>query len=478
MKVERRCVPEKRAGLARRADCVAVALGLATLMPAAHAENTADLKDQIEALQRRVALIEALQSQTPQGPNDQADPNQTNPQRAQSSQADPKQAQAPQAADAVTAGSLPGSFKLPGSDTSVKIGGYIKLDAIWNSRSAGLDSINNQLLSGGGIPVGPGANTNDTNHLTVHARETRFSVATSTPTELGDLNTLIETDFFGTLTNTNETDTNSDGLRLRHAWGTLGHFGAGQYWTNFLFVPAFAETLDFGGPVGTIFARQAQVRWTDRWGSSTWAVSLENPESIVAIPGTASTVTADADRVPDIVASDMFQTSVGKFYFGALLRDIRVDSASAPAATQNRWGSGLSLAGVLPVGPLDDFRFNVYGGDDIGRYQPLGFFPDAVVDTSGGIGLINVVGGYGAFRHFWKPGLRTNLVLSASSGQLPAGTFGGINKSDASSHINLIWSPVKNADVGVEFIHARREVESGQTGSLNRIQFSSKFSFS
>lgn len=32
----------------------------------------------------------------------------------------------------VTRGDKPGSFKLPGSDTSVQIGGYVKLDAIYN----------------------------------------------------------------------------------------------------------------------------------------------------------------------------------------------------------------------------------------------------------------------------------------------------------------------------------------------------------
>ncbi len=244
-----------------------------------------------------------------------------------------------------------------------------------------------------------------------------------------------------------------------------------------MYLPSLVDTLDFGGPVGAIFVRQAQVRWTDQASFGQWAVSLENPESVVAVPGTASLVTADSDRVPDIVGSILFENKAGRFWFGGLVRDIRIDSGAAPASTQNRWGAALSAQGIIPVGPRDDFKYNVYGGNGVGRYQPLGFFPDGVVNTTGGLALPRDIGGYGALRHFWKDNLRSSIVLSASRASLPAGAFDGLNKSDQSAHINLIWTPVRNVDVGMEFIHARRELESGQTGSLNRVQFSSKFTF-
>src|SRR6266849_10069986 len=46
----------------------------------------------------------------------------------------------------------------------------------------------------------------------------------------GNMTTFIEGDFFGA--DGNETVTNSNGFRIRHAYGTLGNFLAGQYWTN------------------------------------------------------------------------------------------------------------------------------------------------------------------------------------------------------------------------------------------------------
>ena len=75
-----------------------------------------------------------------------------------------------------------GTFRLPGSDTSVTLGGYVKLDAILSDKSTGVDSVGDQMLNPSLIPVGPDAGAHKTNQVTLHARQTRLSLATSTPT--------------------------------------------------------------------------------------------------------------------------------------------------------------------------------------------------------------------------------------------------------------------------------------------------------
>jgi hypothetical protein len=380
-----------------------------------------------------------------------------------------------QPGNAVTGGDLPGSFKLPGADTSVRIYGYVKLDAVYSDKSAGVDSAADLMLVPQTIPVGPNAGANEKGQLKLGARESRIGVTTGTPTAWGALTTLLEGDFYGA--DGNETVSNSSGFRLRHAYGVLGSFGAGQTWTNFMNVPAFAETLDFGGPVGELFVRQAQVRWTQKFERGEWAVSLENPESVFAVPGTGVAFRADDDRYPDIVGRVTFNTSAGQYWIAALVRNIRADSAAAPAAADNKWGAGIAVSGVVPTIGKDDLRFEGYGGNGIGRYNNPGFYVDGVIDASGRIALPDVVGGYVAYRHFWTPDLRSSLVLSASRADNPAGTFGTINKSDRSAHVNFIWSAAKNVDVGIEYIRAQRETEDGQDGSLNRVQFSAKYAF-
>jgi hypothetical protein len=296
---------------------------------------------------------------------------------------------------------------------------------------------------------------------------------------MGDLNTHVEFDFYGA--DGNESVSNSHGFRLRHAYATLGNFLAGQTWTNFMNPAALPDTLDFGGAVGQIFDRQAQVRWTQAFGASAvgtggqWSIGLENPETVVQIPGGAS-FRADDDRIPDLTGQVLFNTSMGKISVHGLVRQLRVDSAATPAAVSQKWGSAVSVAGVIPAVGKDDFRFTASAGNAIGRYSD-GFFPDGVLGSDGQIRLPKQWGWFPAYRHYWFDHLRSNLVLSTASESNPAGAPASTNKSTASVHVNLIWSPVANSDLGVEYIHADRKTEDGLKGSLNRLQASAKYAF-
>ena len=445
---------ESRNAFKAKTLAVAIAIGLGGTATAARAEELQDLKAQIEALQKKVGELEIKQETT-----------------------EKKQAALPD--NVVTGGATKGSFKLPGSNTSVTVGGYVKLDAVFSNPSAGVDTKADLSLDPTAIAVGPTAGNNERNQVKFGARESRLFVKTNTPTSMGDLNTHVEFDFYGA--DGNESVSNSHGFRLRHAYGTLGNLLAGQTWTNFMNPASLPDTLDFGGPVGQIFDRQAQVRWTQPFGDSgsttrgQWSVGLENPETVVQIPGGAS-FRADDDRFPDITGQVVFNTSIGKISVHGLMREIRIDSAAAPAAVSQKWGGAVSVAGVIPAVGRDDFRFTASAGNAIGRYSN-GFFPDGVVGSDGQIRLPKQWGGFAAYRHYWFDPLRSNLVLSMASENNPAGAPANTNKSTASAHANLIWSPVANADLGIEYIYAERKTEDGLRGHLNRLQASAKYAF-
>jgi len=275
----------------------------------------------------------------------------------------------------VTGGDTPGSFKLPGSKTSVTLGGYVKLDAIFSDPSAGVGSSADQELEASGIPIGAEGKANERAQLKLHARQSRLFAKTTTPTAWGELKTYVEADFFGAPGN--ETASNSNGLRVRHAYGTLGHLLAGQTWTTFSDVAAYPETLDFGGAVGVPFTRQAQVRWTQPFRGGQWSVALENPETIAALPNGTS-FRADDDRLPDLAGIVQFETAHGHYSLAGMVRQLRIDSASQPASRAQRFGAALGVNGVIPVGARDDTRFTAYAGNAIGRYS-TGFLEDAVL---------------------------------------------------------------------------------------------------
>jgi hypothetical protein len=412
----------------------------------AHADEASAVQAQLDALTRRLEQLEKRQSA----------PASSSP-----------------ASGAVTGGDIPGSFKLPGSNTSVKLGGYAKLDAVFSDKSAGVGSTADLEYEAGAVPVGPTAGANERNQVKLHARQSRFFLQTSTPSNWGDVTSYLEFDLFGA--SGNESVSNSHGLRLRHAYGTIGHLLAGQTWTTASDVATYPETVDFGGPAGVIFARQAQVRWTQPFSGGQWSIALENPETVASLPN-GDSFRADDDRYPDIAGNVKVATRWGNYSIAGLARQLRVDSASAPAARDQKWGGAIGVNGVLPLLRADDVRVSAYYGNAIGRYS-IGFFSDALLDVNGRIVLPTQWLAMAAYRHFWTTDLRSTLALSELHAANPAGTGASVNRGAASAHLNLIWSPTPKSNLGLEFIHATREIQNGESGRLNRVQAAAQYLF-
>src|SRR5712675_2869467 len=104
-------------------------------------------------------------------------------------------------------------------------------------------------------------------------RQSRLGVKTSTPTSMGELKTIFEFELFGTGVDSGQTT-----FRLRHAWGELGQFGAGQTWSPFMDPNVFPNSLEYWGPNGMVFFRNVQVRWMPiRKKSGSVTIALERP---------------------------------------------------------------------------------------------------------------------------------------------------------------------------------------------------------
>ena len=83
-----------------------------------------------------------------------------------------------------------------------------------------------------------------------------------------------------------------------------------------------------------------------------------------------------------------------------------------------------------------------------------------------------------SFRHFWTDKMRTSVWYAIQDyDNKKKFVGGGANKSSESIGINLFYSPFAKLDLGVEYRHAKREVESGADGDLDRVQFTTKYSF-
>ncbi len=87
-------------------------------------------------------------------------------------------------------------------------------------------------------------------------RQSRLGVRATYPTDLGDIKTTFEFELFGTGVDEGQTT-----FRLRHAYGELGAFGAGQTWSPFMDPDVFPNSLEYWGPTGMVFFRNVQARW-------------------------------------------------------------------------------------------------------------------------------------------------------------------------------------------------------------------------
>src|SRR5690242_12164915 len=269
-------------------------IALLTGLPAANADELADLRANQELLQRRIdQLAQAALPETKAYPGVPG---------ALGAQPIPGQA--------IIGGSFPRSFLIPGTDTSIRVGGLIDITPnYWlqgaNSAIPGTPSSNagqngnlNTVPLNGPIVVPGLANQPATlNHsrgngvLTMSVAQTRFNVETRTPTAWGESRTLLEWDFSGCANfscNTRQQDGGDSLLpRLRFAYGTLGGFLGGQAISNFSDADADTEQVDFGGAMGSTGGlRIPQVRYTlaGPYGSA-FSVSAETPTTSMIAPG-------------------------------------------------------------------------------------------------------------------------------------------------------------------------------------------------
>jgi hypothetical protein len=358
-----------------------------------------------------------------------------------------------------------------------KIGGFIKLDVLSSGYQDGdlpAGDIARDYYVPGSIPIG---GDNESRDIDFHAKSSRLNIETTTQIDDKKVVGFVEFDFV--TVGANERVTNAYTPQLRHAYFTYDKWLFGQTWSTFQNAGALPESLDYIGPSeGTVFVRQAQVRFT----VGPFQFSAENPETTVTPFGTAGTtdrVTTDDGTVPDMVARYNLGGKWGNLVVAGLFRDLNYENIPTDI-DDNATAFGVSVSGKIMLGSRDDLRFMVTGGSGIGRYVGLNTFNDAALDatTAGELDTIDALAGFVAYRHMWTDKLRTSVFYSMLEGNhdedLVAGT---VTKAVESLHANVLFSPVAKVTIGGEVMYAKREQENDIEGSMNRVQFSAKYEF-
>ncbi len=381
---------------------------------------------------------------------------------------------------AVTGGDKPRTFKLPGSDTSMQVGGYVKGDFIYDVKSKNDGSFNVASIATKGT-VGDERE----GHVNFHAQQSRMWVKTWTPSDLGEVRTHLEFDFEGG--NGNEIISNSRHPRLRHAYGTLGGFLAGQTWTNFMSLHSYPDTVDFFGPTGMPFLRQVQLRYTFTPSPGlAVSVSVENPETTLVDEGSSpATTQAESlgstiaiDQVPDFTAAVKYSGGPITVKGAAVARWLTVDNGAGIDDEAFAWGLHGSLS--ANVFGRDMIQANIQGGDGIGRYILMTNVFNTL-ETGGDIETVFMWAFSLGYLHRWNDFLQSQIAWGhgeADDGDLATGSQ---SERQDSVHLNLQWRPTPRTIIGIEGIYGRKTVNSNpgadNTNDQIRLQLGARFSF-
>jgi type II secretory pathway pseudopilin PulG len=458
--------------IAPRRRPLTAALLLALAVPGLAGAQTASEKER--ALEARVAELERMVQQLVAQQQAAAPTLPTAP-------PPPPVAAAPAAAPAkpviqtapITSGSNPG--------TTFTYGGFVKLDAMVTDTTGGEiadGSAGRMFYLPSAIPVGAPAEARaDTDF---HAQFSRFWFSADTTLPSGDkLKGYLEMDLFGGGSNAllgNEVATNTHGVAVRHAYVQWNRWLAGQTWSNFQDAAALPDAVDFIGPTeGTVFVRQAQLRYTN----GPWSFSVENPETTITPRlGLGARISSDDNLMPDLTARWLTKGAWGHFTVAALVRELRYDNPATGIDDTAR-GGGISMSGRYNIGANDDLRFMATGGRGIGRYLALGgLASDTVLAADGALETIDGYGGFVAWRHAFSPKLRGNVFYSMAHFDNDAVLTGfGVTERAQSWHANLIYSPLPKLDVGAELIWGQRSLEGEADGDLRRLHTHVKYSF-
>jgi hypothetical protein len=398
-----------------------------------------------------------------------------------------------------------GFFYIPGTDTCLKIGGFVRFDTYFNgAQGSGAAAINTTV----------GLNDRvDTHDVGFRARTTA-SFDARTQTEYGTLRSYARFGFQATsIGGAAATVVYTERAFIQFAGFT---FGNTQSYFDFLAHSYAYSSFQFLGGADTGGGGTLLAAYTAQFGNGLSAtISIEDanqnknllvdattvPGSCAAagvgcvLPVGAGTSDYAAQQVPDIVANFRVDQAWGSAQVMGALHQIRAGCI------------GTNGIGVGCVAPGDEWGFAVGGGVIInlpwnkgdvffleGTYTegalryigaapngPLAYarFDGATVASVWNVdGAFNAVSGiekatgwdiYGGIEHYWTPSLRTSVWGTYSQveygGALSSlistasGTAQGLDHSYNIWAVGTrtVWQPVKNLDLGFEVLYGRIE---------------------
>jgi hypothetical protein len=314
-------------------------------------------------------------------------------------------------------------------------------------------------------------------------RQTRFGVKSNTDTSLGNLYAIFEFELFGTGVDAGQTT-----FRLRHAYGELGQFGAGQTWSPFMDIDVFPNSVEYWGPNGMVFFRNVQLRWMPIKGDTRLTLALERP-------GASADQGDFADRIalqnvttnfplPDLSGEYRMATGFGYVEVAGIVRYMewtdQLDDGDDLSGDAVGWG--VNLSSNIKVG-RSTVRVAAVYGEGIQNYMndaPEDVGPVITGDPARSLeGEALPMLGLTAFIDTnWNERMSTTIGYSRLDIDTTNGQSADAFESGQYALANVMFYPTKNVMFGPEIQWGDREnARDGFSSDDLRFQFSVKYNF-
>lgn len=295
-------------------------------------------------------------------------------------------------------------------------------------------------------------------------RQTKIGFKSSVNTKYGLFTTKFEFDLFGVGDRVAQTD-----IRVRHFYGQLGRFGAGQTNSTFMDGDVFPNTMEYWGPSGMLFFRNIQIRYIPIMDKQNeLMISLENPggsgDGGIYADRTELQNVTQTFKVPDFAGHYRYTAKWGYIQVGGIIGrlgwEATVDSLSYLNGDAMRWGGALSSN--IKIGKKAILRLMGVYGEGMENYMndaPL----DVALDTTGVAtnpfkGVALPVWGATAFLDVnWSPTWSSSFGYSVTTIKNSTAQNPSDFKQGQYFAANLLCYPVNNVMIGAEFLFGRRD---------------------
>ncbi|RZG77192.1 DcaP family trimeric outer membrane transporter [Acinetobacter sp. WCHAc060025] len=294
--------------------------------------------------------------------------------------------------------------------------------------------------------------------LRATAKTTRIGLDFNTPAGDAKVGGKVEVDFAGNGANEN--------LRIRHAYLTYNNWLFGQTTSNFLASHA-PEMIDFATNAGGGTTRIPQVRYSYALAPTT--------KLLVAAEEGNSAGTSIKYSLPVLTAKVTQSFADGK---GNASGRVLVENYKSDVAEDNKTGWGVAAGGDFKVS--DELKLFADASYVVGNSNYLYASNNAFSVVDGDIEqnkftAVQVGGTYKIL-----PNLRSTLAygaLFADDDTDFAKANTGANEKVQQAWLNVIYSPAKPIDLGVEYVNGKRDTFAGNSFKDNRVGLMAKYNF-